>query len=64
MTGEVFTNLKCRLRAYRWGLVNIDDIFGYMQCLVDLDYLKPIDVRFILECLDSKDRTDREWIFK
>ena len=64
MTGEVFTNLKCRLRGFCWGLVGMDDIFGYMQCLVDLGYLKPIDVRFILECLVSKDRTDREWIFK
>ena len=64
MTGEVFTNLKCRLRAYRCGLVSMDDIYGYMQCLVDLDYLKPIDVRFVLECLYSKDRTDRAWIFK
>ena len=64
MTGEVFTNLKCRLRAHQWGLVSIDDIFGYMQCLVDLGYLKPIDVRFILECLASKDRKDRAWIFK
>ena len=64
MTKEVFTDLKCRLRAYRWGLVSMDDIFGYMQCLVDLGYIKPIDVRFITECLCSKDRTDREWIFK
>ena len=64
MTGEVFTDLKCRLRAYRWGLVSMDDIFGYMQCLIDLGYLKPIDCRFILECLGSRDSADREWIFK
>ena len=64
MTGEVFTDLKCRLRAYRCGLLSLDDIFGYMQCLVDLGYLKMVDVRFIIECLCSKDRTDREWIFK
>ena len=64
MTEEVFTNLKCRLREHLRGLAPLEEIFGYMQCLVDLDYLKPIDVRFILECLDSKDRTDRAWIFK
>ena len=64
MKGEVFTNLKCRLREYLRGLAPLEEIFGYMQCLVDLDYLKPIDVRFVLECLNSKDRTDRAWIFK
>ena len=64
MTGEVFTDLKCRLRAYRCGLLSLDDIFGYMQCLVDLGYLKMVDVEFIIECLCSKDSEDREWIFK
>ena len=64
MTREVFTNLKLRLRSYHWGFVSTDDIFGYMQCLVDLGYLKPIDVRFILECLGSNDSADNEWIFK
>ena len=64
MTGEVFTNLKCRLRAHLRGLEPLEETFGYMQCLADLGYLKPIDVRFVLECLYSKDRTDRAWIFK
>ena len=64
MTGEVFTNLKCRLRECLMGLAPLEEIFGYMQCLVDLGYLKPIDVRFILDCLASKNRTDRAWIFK
>ena len=64
MTGVVFTNLKCRLRACLWGLVSVDDVFGYMQCLIDLGYLKPADCWFIVECLGSKDSADREWIFQ
>ena len=64
MTGEVFTNLKCILRAYYRGLVSMDNILGYMLCLVNIGYLKPIDVRFVLECLCSNDSTDVEWIFK
>ena len=64
MTGKVFTDLKYRLRAYTCGLVSLDNIFGYMHCLVDLGYLKSIDVKFILECLYSNDRKDTEWIFK
>ena len=64
MTEEVFTNLKCILRAYYRGLASNDVIFGYMQCLVELGYLKIVDVKFIVECLCSKDSTDVEWIFK
>ena len=64
MTEEVFAGLKRILRAHCAGLVTVDVVFGYMQCLLDLDYLKTVDIRFILECLCSKDSADREWIFK
>lgn len=63
MEDKEFENLKCRLRAYKWGLVSLDDVFGYMQALVDIGYLQPADVTFIVECLTSKERMDTGWIY-